>query len=461
MRSEDLQLLEQHLDGTLAEGDVARLEKLLLEDGEARAMLRTLATLDLGLHDIALGQQLHRNKELFETRSIPPGRTTSSSFSASWTRSLLAIATLAIIGLGTALWFQSSGSSAESAAGRSIAKVTGTGGEVAFTGNGGFVTTDLKRGTLLTGGTIEGSSPTSWVELECLDGSRVTVAGDSRLTFSDFDQKVLYLNDGSVASSVKPQNPDSPMLVYTRNAMLEVLGTEFEVESDVESTSLDVTEGKVRFKRLSDGQTVEVPANQRVQSAEGLELSAQPIPDRTSQWEINLNHPHGMTGKWIPSTESLPPRLKLVHYWHKSPKAGSILIKSASMPVVGKDNQRVVLRPGSMLRVRGFAKANQKTVFGFVVRNNNGDFGGYYVSSKPKVYWMDLQTNDESRSGDLQSFEFVIDADDLCRGQDLDSQHFASTPVGLVADTFFCSTPPEDSDLEITEVEIFNQMQIE
>jgi len=204
MRNEDLQLLEQYLDGTLAEGDVPRLEKLLLEDGEARATLRTLATLDLGLHDLASGQDPNREKESIETketksiptRSIPPGRTTSSSFSASWTRSLLAIATLAIIGLGTALWFQSSGSSADSATAqtafdKNIATIVGIGGEVVWTGNGGSVATDLKRGTLLTGGTIEGTSPTSWVELEFLDGSRVTVAGDSRLTFSDFDQKLL------------------------------------------------------------------------------------------------------------------------------------------------------------------------------------------------------------------------------------------------------------------------------
>ena len=60
-----------------------------------------------------------------------------------------------------------------------------------------------------------------------------------------------------------------------------------------------------------------------------------------------------------------------------------------------------------------------------------------------------------SRSGDLRSFELVIDADDFCLHNDLKHGNFTSTPNGLVADVFFCSTPAENSDLEISEVEIF------
>lgn len=449
MKNEELQLLERYLDGTLNDEDLPRLQKLLLESGEARSTLRTLATLDLGLHDFAAS--LDQNKE---TKPIPPERTTSSLFGGALTGSLLALASLAIVGLGTALWFQASSLGDSPSANLYVATVTGIGGEILWTGNGGQVTNELEVGQSLTGGTIEGVSPRSWVELEFLDGSRVTVAGDSRLTFSDFDQKVLYLKEGSVASSVKPQNPESPMLVYTRNAMMEVLGTEFEVESDVETTSLDVTEGKVRFKRKSDGQTVEVPANQRVQSSEGFELSAHPIPDRTRQWKSNLNQPDGTSGKWLPRTESLPPRLRLVHYWHKTPQGESFLIKNASMKVLGEDDERIVLHAGFKIRVRGYAQSNQKAVFGVVAQNNNGDFGGYYISSKPKVHWMDIQTSDESRSGSLPSFQLVIDANDLCLHDDLKHGNFASTPIGLVADVFFCSTPAENSDLEISEVEI-------
>ena len=135
------------------------------------------------------------------------------------------------------------------------------------------MTTDLSVGTELTGGTIEGASPASWVELEFFDGSTVTVSGDSRLTFSDLGQKILHLKEGNVASNVSPQSANRPMLVHTRTAQLEVLGTEFKVAIEVDSTALNVTEGKVRLKRLSDGRTVDVPANHRVVAATEPELA--------------------------------------------------------------------------------------------------------------------------------------------------------------------------------------------
>jgi ferric-dicitrate binding protein FerR (iron transport regulator)/Ca2+-binding EF-hand superfamily protein len=458
MSDENFQLIQQYLDGSLAEADVAKLQRLLLADAEARATLRTMATLDLGLSDIAVSQIQSNEKKPNETRSVPPART-ASRLSASWTRSLLAIASLAIIGLGAALWFQS-GSSAKPAADRKIARVTGTGGEIVWTGNGGSVETNLEPGTVLTGGTIEGTSPTSWVELEFLDGSRVTVAGDSRLTFSDFGQKLLYLKKGNVSSSVEPQMPNAPMLVYTRNAMLEVLGTEFKLESEVDATSLNVTEGKVRFKQLSDGQTVEVPANQRVRTSDGAGLTTQPIPRRTSQWKSNLNQPYGTHGKWLPGSDLMPPRLRLIHYSHKTPEGESILIKNAGMSVLGENSERVDLSAGSKIRFRGYAKENQKAVFGVVVRDGKGDFAGYYTAAQPKTHWMNLQTEEDSDgqsegASGLKPFEVVIDVADLSLGVDLKHQGFADSPAGLVVDWAFGSAPAEESDFEIAEIEIF------
>ncbi len=453
MSNDDLELLEQYLDGSIADFAVPRLEKILLDSHEARATLRTLATLDLGLHEIAL---VHNQDSV--TKSILPMRTTSSSASRPWAKSMLVLSSLVIVGLATALWLRSNPTGDEPVADRNVATVTGISGEIIWTGNGGAVFQDLKQGTKLTGGTIEGTSPTSWVELEFHDGSRVTVAGDSRLTFSDFGQKLLYLKEGNVSSSVEPQSPDAPMLVYTRNAMLEVLGTEFNVESDVDAISLNVTEGKVRFRRLSDGETVEVPANQRVRSSDGISLVPQPIPARASQWRSNLNQPYCTHGKWLPRTETLPPRLELVHYRHKTPVGQSFMIKNAGMAVLGKDGERVGLSPVSKIRIRGYAKQNQKAVFGVVTRNSNGDFAGYYSSSVPNTFWMNLQTENGGVDADkLQPFEVVVDVADLVLGADLQkaNQSFAALPAGLVVDWVYCSSPSDESDLEIAEFEIF------
>ena len=54
------------------------------------------------------------------------------------------------------------------------------------------------------------------------------------------------------------------MLIYTRSAVLEVLGTQFEVEAETATTILNVSEGSVRVKRFSDGSTVDVPARHRL-----------------------------------------------------------------------------------------------------------------------------------------------------------------------------------------------------
>jgi hypothetical protein len=370
----------------------------------------------------------------------------------------LAIATLAIIGLGTALWFQTSGSPVETAIERNIAKVTGTGGEVAWTGNGGSVTTDLKRGSMLTGGTIEGTGPTSWVELEFLDGSRVTVAGDSRLTFSDLGQKVLHLKEGSVTSSVKPQQSDSPMLVYTRNAMLEVLGTEFEVDSDMDTTSLDVTEGKVRFKRLSDGQTVDVPANQRVRAASGVELSPQPIPTVANQWKSKLELPYNLFGKWTPKSETAPPRLKQVPHQHTTPDGEKIMTQTCGVFISGGDSETVMLHADSKIRVRGIARLSQQAVFGVSARGAGGGFGGVFMTFEPgAVFWKKLSDFNTMKSGDeLTEFEVVLNAGEFLLSPELErEQQFKDNPVDSIVDAFFCLSPFEESRMEIIEVEIF------
>ena len=53
MMQADMELLEQYIDGTLADDDAGRLRTLLRDSAEARAMLRSLATIDFGLQDMA------------------------------------------------------------------------------------------------------------------------------------------------------------------------------------------------------------------------------------------------------------------------------------------------------------------------------------------------------------------------------------------------------------------------
>ena len=90
---------------------------------------------------------------------------------------------------------------------------------------------DLKEGDSLEGGTIEGMTPDAWFELEFSDGSTVMITGVSMLTFSDEGQKKLRLKEGGFSANVNPQPEGKPMLVLTRTALFEVMGTRFSVDA--------------------------------------------------------------------------------------------------------------------------------------------------------------------------------------------------------------------------------------
>ena len=58
---------------------------------------------------------------------------------------------------------------------------------------------------------------------------------------------------GSFSARVLPQPAGNPMLIHTPSAVLEVLGTQFDVEAESKSTMLLVREGKVQVRRVGDG----------------------------------------------------------------------------------------------------------------------------------------------------------------------------------------------------------------
>ncbi|MCP4830124.1 MAG: FecR domain-containing protein [Proteobacteria bacterium] len=140
----------------------------------------------------------------------------------------------------------------------------------------------MSEGAELPGGTIEGMAPDSWFELEFHDGSTGMISGDSILTFSDPGQKELRLKQGWFSADVRPQPEGKPMLIHTPAAVLEVIGTQFDVEADPKSTLLYVREGKVEACRVHDDRKVDVSANHRVAVATDSDMVPRFVgPDRT------------------------------------------------------------------------------------------------------------------------------------------------------------------------------------
>ncbi|UCE46493.1 MAG: FecR domain-containing protein, partial [Phycisphaerales bacterium] len=294
----------------------------------------------------------------------------------------------------------------------------------------------------LSGGTIESKSPDSWFEFEYHDGSTVTITGISTLTFSDHGQKNLYLKEGNVFVNAKPQSASKPMLIYTQTAILEVVGTQFEAEAEPTATMLSVSEGKVRIKRLSDGVTVDVPAQHRVVAADDRDMQPVPVPEVVGQWKSQLHlGPEGTYGKWSPRTAAEEAKLKIVPLTISQ----GLTIYVAAVEVSRGDTPPVVLRPGCRLRARGHIASPHEVYFGVGVRYVGGGFAGKFQTIRPSVEFF--------RGED---FEVLLDLRDFRLDPSLTEMkdNLPSAPFHLVVESAWFHTLDQPSGLEITEVEL-------
>ena len=326
-----------------------------------------------------------------------------------------------------------------------IAKITGLSGSLVLTGDRGQVLRELSLGSKLHGGTIEGVAPDSWFELEFNDGSTVMIDGASMLTFSEFGQKELHLKRGSLSASVVPQPDGKPMLIHTRSVVLKVLGTQFKVDTELDSTSLHVSEGRVQVKRLSDGQTIEVPANHRIVTSSDGEMAVAPIPEFVHDWKSQLHlGPSDLNGKWLPPKGDKPASLKAIPFVPQGNK--TIMLHLAGLSVKRADNAPVVVQPGSRFIVRGRLQVPAKLLLGIQVARKNGDFAGMFLARQ----LVNLEGGDSDFEAAFHLDEFGLDPIVWHRKDELPSK-----PDDLVLTSVWSFTHTgKPTGLEITEIEL-------
>jgi len=425
--------IEQVLQGTASDRQKRELDARLLANAEDRRLYLHHLNLHSALRrqfafDADEETQLDLASRGRDSDNTPRGPTTRL---ARWSWAAAAVVALFVI-----LYFQRPSAEPQ------IAKITGLSGSLQWTGDGGRVFHDLSVGTELPGGTVEGMAPGSWFELEFIDGSTVTISGNSMLTFSDHGQKKLHLKEGNVSGNVKPQPAGKPMLIYTRSAMLEVMGTRFEVEAGLASTMLNVSEGKVLVKRLSDGSTVVVPAKHRVIAAADREMSPVPVPDSVSRWKSQLHlGPDGTFGRWSPGTGAEDAKLRAVPY--TLPQGRTIY--TASFGVSRGDKPPVRIQPASRFRVRGRIASTANVYFGVTVRHPNGEFAGRFQTVRPAV---------EFPSG--EDFEVILHLQDFRLDPSLADMRdeLPIVPFHLVVESMWCHTLYQPAGLEIAEAEL-------
>lgn len=89
------------------------------------------------------------------------------------------------------------------------------------------------------------------------DGSRIGLTAGTSITVAGADR--IVLTTGMVLVEATPRS-SAALVIETPQAEAKVLGTRFTVVAVDGRTQLDVAEGLVRFRRRSDGATLDVPA---------------------------------------------------------------------------------------------------------------------------------------------------------------------------------------------------------
>ena len=446
-------------DGTISADELEQMQQLMQSDADARELFLSEMNIQSALDDFTVGEagsaaasslfdaaSTTNTQVSFAAQADAAGPASRRFAAVAW--SSLAIAALLLLAVaGTGIW-----SGAETSP--RIARIAGLGGSLMWTGDGGRIIKDLAVGTELSGGTIEGMVPDSWFELEFNDGSTVTISGNSMLTFSDYGQKELHLRKGTFSANVVPQPAGLPMLVHTRSAQLEVLGTQFEVEAGLASTLLNVTEGKVRMKRLSDGNTVDVPSRHRLIASADRDMHPSQMPDASHHWKSGLSRgPERSYGDWSPATEQRDAVLKAIPYTSKE----GVTVIAAGFRVSTGDTAPVVLHGGAYIRVRGRIADAHEIYFGVTARHANGEFAGRYQTSR---------SADQFEVGQeftvlLPLSDFLLDltsiparrarADRMALG---DSERSPKTPFGLTAESMWLHSAFAPAGLEVTEMEL-------
>jgi len=130
------------------------------------------------------------------------------------------------------------------------------------------------------------------VTLKYPDGTRVELRSKTLVReFTLNGGKSIDLSRGILLAQVSDQPADRPMTVVTPLAEVRIIGTAFKVSVDPETegtTQVEVTEGKVRVKRLADGKTVDVARGGTVSVGKGAEtLAAHAITGLVAHWTLD------------------------------------------------------------------------------------------------------------------------------------------------------------------------------
>ncbi|WP_197442883.1 FecR family protein [Lignipirellula cremea] len=324
-----------------------------------------------------------------------------------------------------------------------IVQVDSIAGDVRFVGRGGEVVDALQANAMLPGGVMETQSDAASVAFRFRDGSRIILVGASKATISEQDgQKRVHLDVGSLSADIQQQPAGKPFLIETPTALLEVLGTRFDVDSVDTATLLAVNEGEVRLTRRVDGRVVEVSADHQVVASlhPEEELAPLQLSKFCYSWESDLTaRPMGAEGQWLPAADQQPARLRAAPKLHQRKSGKTLRLHRVKLRVNGNAPQPLLLQSNTRVRVHGHLEQPARVVCMLGVGGREGGFAGnYFFTEKP-----------------AQDSQWTLDV----RVADLTPQRVgrvAPSADGLVLNCIVVYTQGADSGLEIEGVEVIS-----
>jgi hypothetical protein len=275
----------------------------------------------------------------------------------------------------------------------------------------------------------------------------IITSGNSMLAYSDVGQKVLHLKSGNLSADVTPQPNGYPMLIHTRSAVLEVIGTSFEVDADLASTALNVTEGMVRVKRLSDGRHVEVPAQHQVVAAADQELSVNQVPQVAHGWRSRLEEgPRRTYGRWLPATGNTGPLLHCIPHTTEDGRT----IYTSSFQVTAADAAPVMTNDRTLVHVQGRLDRRADLFVGITLKTEEGDFAGRFQVILPEK---DFQPGED--------FKITLRIEDFKLDPSLTAmkQRLSESASGLIVESMWCHTLYQPAGLAIASLELMERPQ--
>ncbi len=288
-------LLNQSVDGTLRDDEERQLAELLRTDAAARRQYRQFMALHADLHwDYASAtvSQPEANNRTGRERSARKRNVHSYGVAA-------AVLLLTIAGGVLLTWRLRGGADGDRPV---IGRLTRLAGEVQVVDRG--KTQAVKQDVdLRAEASIHVVGLTGLAALRLDDGTEISIAGETHIECRrEAGRTRITLHEGYLSANVTAQAAARPLLIQTSSAEMQVLGTRLAVGADQETSELGVQQGRVRLKRLTDGETVEVQSGQYAVVSQRSALETRPWPTTPETWREDFENglPDGWRyGQWF------------------------------------------------------------------------------------------------------------------------------------------------------------------